>query len=151
MRRSEKKITDTQQINGIIKKCQVARLAMCISNEPYIVPLCFGYDGKYFYFHCAAEGKKIDILSENSWVCLEMDINEGLIENPNACSWSMKYKSVIVFGKAEPVQDISEKKNALSVIMAQYSINKYSFNETAVEKVAVFKIVPDKITAKGTK
>ena len=38
---------------------------------PYSVPLSLARtDEKTFYFHCATEGKKLDILRENPCVCL---------------------------------------------------------------------------------
>lgn len=80
MRRSEKEITDKTQIDSIIFRSKVYRLGLSDEGQPYIVPLCFSYDGKALYFHCAKEGRKIDILRKNSNVCFEFDIVEGIVE-----------------------------------------------------------------------
>lgn len=151
MRRHDKVITDKNMISNIIKNCQVARLGLCDNNIPYIVPLCFGYDGESFYFHCATEGKKTDILKKNNNVCIELDIAEGVIENQQACSWTMKYKSVIAFGRSFLIQDINEKKQAFDFIMKQYSNRSFEIPEDRLIKTAVFKIIVDELTAKGTK
>lgn len=46
------------------------RLAMTDGLNPYIIPLNYGYtyeDGKLvIYFHCAKEGRKLDILKKNN-------------------------------------------------------------------------------------
>ena len=43
MRRNEKEIKDLSVIESIIKKAKVMRLALCDGNQPYIIPLNFGY------------------------------------------------------------------------------------------------------------
>ena len=46
---------------------------MCIRDSPYVVPLNFGYDWEdklVFYFHCAHEGYKLDLLHKNPHVCV---------------------------------------------------------------------------------
>ncbi len=65
MRRNDSEITDRKDIDGIIRRCRVCRLAMCDGSQPYIVPLSFGYDGSFLYFHTAREGRKIDIIKRN--------------------------------------------------------------------------------------
>ena len=69
MRRSDREIADKSEIIRIIEKCDVCRLALSQNNAPYIVPMSFGYeyaDNKLtIYFHCAKEGRKLDIIREN--------------------------------------------------------------------------------------
>jgi nitroimidazol reductase NimA-like FMN-containing flavoprotein (pyridoxamine 5'-phosphate oxidase superfamily) len=68
MRRSEREIKDRAVIDAIIRQCLVCRLGLSDGEEPYIVPLCFGYDGEALYVHSASDGRKIDILRKNSRV-----------------------------------------------------------------------------------
>ena len=74
MRRREKEITDESTLESIILASLVCRLALSDGNQPYIVPLCFGYQDKTLYFHSALEGKKIDIIKHNQNVCFEFDL-----------------------------------------------------------------------------
>ncbi len=36
MRRNDREIKDIKEINGIIKRCRVCRLAMCDDGHPYL-------------------------------------------------------------------------------------------------------------------
>ena len=72
MRRSEKEITDKLAIEKIINASLVCRLALSDGNQPYIVPLCFGYQDRTLYFHSALEGKKIDILKKINALALSL-------------------------------------------------------------------------------
>jgi len=44
MRRNEKEITEESAIEGIIRQSLVCRLAVSDGIQPYVVPLCFGYE-----------------------------------------------------------------------------------------------------------
>ncbi|HEX7533867.1 MAG TPA: pyridoxamine 5'-phosphate oxidase family protein [Syntrophales bacterium] len=148
MRRSEREIKDRAVIDAIIRHCLVCRLGLSDGVEPYIVPLCFGYDGEALYFHSASDGRKIDILRKNSRVCFEFDIPEGMREAEQGCRWGIKYRSVIGFGTAEIVDDQEDKKKALGIIMAQYSDKEYIFPEDVVTKTTVIKVVIACVTGK---
>jgi uncharacterized protein len=148
MRRSEREIKDRDAIDAIIRQCLVCRLGLVDGVEPYIVPLCFGYDGEALYFHSASAGRKIDILRKNSRVCFEFDIPDGMREAEEGCRWGIKYRSVIGFGTVEPVDDREDKKKALAIIMAQYSGKQYTFPEDIVAKTVVIKIAIDRMTGK---
>ncbi len=59
MRRKDKEIKDEKEIESVISKCDVCRIALCENNSPYVVPVCFGYRDNCLYFHSASYGKKI--------------------------------------------------------------------------------------------
>ena len=120
MRRNEREIKDIVLIEEIIRKSQVCRLALSEDDRPYIVPLCFGYKDNTLYFHTAREGKKLNMLKENNNVCFEIDTDHELIKGKKACSCSMKYRSVIGFGKAKLIEEIELKRRALNIIMQNY-------------------------------
>jgi len=148
MRRSEKEITDESAMEAIIHASLVCRLALSDGNQPYIVPLCFGYQDRTLYFHSALEGKKIDILKKNNRTCFEFDVNSEIIKAEKACKWGMKYQSVIGFGKAVLVENIAEKKKALNIIMNHYSDRDFQFTDKTIKKIAVIKIEIEGMTGK---
>jgi nitroimidazol reductase NimA-like FMN-containing flavoprotein (pyridoxamine 5'-phosphate oxidase superfamily) len=150
MRRNEKQITDRREIDRIIRKSSACRLGMSDGLQPYVIPLSFGYDGETIYFHCAHEGRKLNILRENPQVCVEFDIPGDITEAETACSWGFEYQSVIAFGTAYFVEKSDEKRKGLQLLMAQYSApgEVFSFSDNNVEKTTVIKVVIDEITGK---
>ena len=148
MRRSEKEITDRAEIDAVIGSCQVCRLGLCDEGEPYIVPMCFGYDGESVYCHSAVEGRKLDILRRNPRVCVEFDQLLDLVEGKEACGWGMHYRSVVGTGTAEFVEGLEAKRAGLALVMAQYSDGDFSFPEGAVNRVSVFRVRLDQLTGK---
>jgi len=148
LRRSKDEIKERAEIDAIIRKSRVCRLGLCDGEEPYIVPLCFGYDGKALYFHSATEGRKIDVIRKNNRVCVEFDIPGEMKESEQGCKWGITYRSVIGFGAAEIVDDGEAKREALAILMAQYSDKNYTFPDDLVTKTAVIKVIIARITGK---
>jgi len=148
MRRKEKEITEASAIEAIIKKSLVCRIALSEGNFPYIVPLSFGYRDKVLYFHGPLKGKKIDIIKKNQNICFEFDINTEIVKAEDACHWSMKYQSVIGFGKAVLLEDLDEKRKALDIIMSQYSDRTFQFDDAILKKLGVIKVEIESMTGK---
>ncbi|HWQ19826.1 MAG TPA: pyridoxamine 5'-phosphate oxidase family protein [Methanotrichaceae archaeon] len=146
MRRNDREIKDRLEIDSIISRARVCRLALCRDGQPYIVPLCFGYDGKSLYFHAAKEGMKIEALMKNSRVCFEMDIDQELVRSGNSCS--MRYRSVIGFGRASFIEDAEGKRLAIEALMRHYEEDPLEWPQEALAKVAVIKVEIESLTGK---
>ncbi len=149
MRRKDQEINDIATIEGIIRKGQVCRLALSENGQPYIVPLCFGYKDKNLYFHSAREGKKLDILIKNNNVCFEIDTDLEFLKGEKACDCSMKYRSVIGFGKAELIEDIESKRKAFDIIMQNYSDGSFEYPAEAIKNtVIIIRVEIESMTGK---
>ena len=151
MRQKDREIKDRKEIDDIIRRCRVCRLAMCNEGQPYIVPLNFGYDGRFLYFHAAPEGRKIDIVKRNNLVGFELDILHDIVTAEQACKWGVKYESVIGSGTAEIVDDLEAKKEALEWIMRQYGSGAWDFPEEIMKKTLVFRVRILEISGKALK
>ncbi len=148
MRRSEKEIKDRAEIDSIIRRSQVVRIGFSDDGQPYIVPLCFGYDGEALYVHCAKEGRKLDIIRKNNKVCFEFDIALGIIEAEQGCGWGMKYQSVMGTGTAQVLDDYESMRKALDLLMAQYSDREFTFPDEMLNRTAVIKIEIESLSGK---
>ena len=152
MRRKDREIVDEKVMISIIEKAIICRVAMCWQDEPYMIPMNFGYQDNYIYLHSAREGRKLDILRNNDKVCIEFDADVELVQSQKACNTEMKYKSVLIFGEAVVLKDVREKKKALDIIMPHYyqpnSSSVFHYPEDALEKVIIIKVKVEKMTGK---
>jgi hypothetical protein len=82
MRGKEQEIRDTAELKAILAGTQYVTIAMCSDNEPYLVSLSHGYDkeNNAIYFHCAYEGKKIEILKANNRVWGQAIVDHGYVQ-----------------------------------------------------------------------
>jgi nitroimidazol reductase NimA-like FMN-containing flavoprotein (pyridoxamine 5'-phosphate oxidase superfamily) len=148
MRRKDKEIKDQKEIEAIIEKATVCRVAFSENDVPYIVPVNFGHEDDRLYFHSAPEGRKTEIIKKNNRVCFEMDVDQEVVKSATPCDWEMNYRSVIGFGKAFLVDDLEEKRRALNIIVDHYSGNPYEYPENALRDVAIVKIEIESMTGK---
>lgn len=148
MKRKEKEIINIDDIEKVIKSANVCRIGLIDGDEPYIVPICFGYERGALYFHGALEGRKTELIRKNNRVCFEMDTDVEMVASEQPCKWAVKYRSVLGTGRAFILNSDEEKIRALQLIMKNYSDNEFSFTKATLDSVLVVKINIETITGK---
>jgi nitroimidazol reductase NimA-like FMN-containing flavoprotein (pyridoxamine 5'-phosphate oxidase superfamily) len=148
MRRREREIRDEAGVLEILEKGLVCRLGLYDGQYPYVVPMNYGYRNGRMYFHCAREGRKIDILKTNDRVCIEVDIDTRVVRGETPCRWTAKYRSVIGFGRARILDDEREKKAGLDVIMAHYGGSGGEYDEKSLQRTSLIEVVLENMTGK---
>ena len=151
-RKRERQITDQHQIMASLDTAKVLHLGLAVDNEPYVVPMNYGYtveDGKVtLYLHSALRGKKLDMIRSNPKVFFEMDCDRTPFEGEKPCQYGLVYSSVMGRGTAQIVEDVEEKKKAMSSLMKTQTGKDFSFDEKLVGIVAVIRIDVSEYTAK---
>ena len=140
-------IEKKEEIVEIIQKCQVCHVSMVDpGGKPYLIPMNFGFDRDVVYLHSSRTGKKIEILKNNPDVCINFTSDHTLrYQDENvACSWSMKYRSVLVYGKVEFVEDAGEKIAHLDRGMKQYTQKEFKYNPPSLREVCCWKVFVEK-------
>ena len=145
-----KEILNKQEMLEIINKCKVCHVGFTDGLTPYVLAFNFGINENTIFLHCAKEGYKLDIIKKNNKVCIEFDSDHELFARHEevACSWRMKYRSVIVWGKAEIVDDYNEKVEGLKIFMKNYSEREFNFSVPSVNNVNVIRIKIDEMTGR---
>ena len=143
MRRKDREIKDFIEIIEIIRKCDVCRIALHDDDFPYIVPLNFGLDVQgqqvFFYFHAAAEGKKLDLIAKDNRAAFEMDCDHNFILYEERMSCTMGYASVMGHGTIELIPE-EEKYDALIILMRQYHAEDFAFHTDMMKVTTVMKM-----------
>jgi uncharacterized protein len=152
MRRNEREIKNISEIESIIGDSDVCRVALANNNSPYIVTMNFGYMGGQnpcLFFHCAPEGKKLEMIKKNNYVCFEMDCNHKLYSGDKGCDWGMNYSSVVGFGYIFIIENRIEKIVGLKQIMVHYGgSGDYSFDENILDRTTLLRLEIAEITGK---
>ena len=148
----ETRVTDPTEIIRILDTAKVLHLGLAVDNEPYVVPMNYGYtmeDGKLtLYLHSAVRGKKLDMIHANSKVFFEIDCDRMPFEGRVPCQYGMVYSSIMGRGTATIVEDAEEKMQAMSILMKTQTGKDFTFNERLVSIVTVIRIDAQEYTAK---
>lgn len=152
MTKRERQITDKDQILRILDTAKVLHLGLAVDNEPYVVPMNYGYteeNGKLvLYLHSAVRGRKLDMIRSNHRVFFELECDRTPFEGEKPCQYGLAYSSVMGRGTASIVEDVSEKMKAMSILMKTQTRKDFSFDEKLVSIVAVIRIDVLEYTAK---
>lgn len=162
MRRNEHFEHDTREIEDFLARMSFGFLATASESEyPNIVPLNFVWHNGAIYFHSSRLGQKIKELKRNNRVTFSVADEVALIPSyftseKLACPATAFFKSVMIFGRAEFVEEVDEKVGALSAFMKKlqpeggyqpFDINDDEYRRQ-IKSVLVTKIQPDAVTAK---
>jgi hypothetical protein len=137
-----------EEIDQFLTCARIGRLGMVAENGPYVVPLGFAYVGGKVFFHTCSKGLKMEVLRKNPNVCFEVD---------EALSDATMSKSVIIFGKAEIIEDEQKMILYLQALIDKYRVplkfdeymRKPGRNrETELKAVRICLITPTKITGR---
>ncbi len=152
MRRDEKAMTPESAEDFLSDRARaVGRLAVIASGEPYVVPLHFVMHDGAVYFHSAQEGRKIDAVGNGTPACMLVDEVLGVQDGDEPCSSSTYYRSVMLFGRVEPVGNTAEKRTVLRSLIRKYSAETSSTNDLnsrAVDATCVLRLTIDRMTGK---
>ncbi len=153
-------ITDKEIIQNILNEAEFGTLALCRDNKPYSLPLNFVELKSDIYFHGAQKGKKLDLIRENSFASFSVVESYSVLPSyfsttdNSACPATHMFKSVIIDGEIQLVEEYDEKAEALNELMKKLqSEGKYiplhdKMYEKIINATALFKLVPTSTTCK---
>jgi nitroimidazol reductase NimA-like FMN-containing flavoprotein (pyridoxamine 5'-phosphate oxidase superfamily) len=119
-------VKDKDLIEDIVSNAEYGTLALCSDNKPYSIPLNFVQINEEIFFHGSKKGKKIDIMKDNSNASFSLVESHSLLpsyfstDTGNASPATHMFKSVIIDGTIEFVEDYEQKANALECLMKKY-------------------------------
>ena len=149
----ENRVTDPAEIARILDTAKVLHLGLSVNDEPYVVPMNYGYtmeDGKLvLYLHSAVKGRKLDMMQTNPKVFFSIDCDRMPFEGRVPCQYGLVYSSIMGRGTATIVEDVEEKKQAMTLLMKTQTGKDFTFNERLVSIVAVIRIDVTEYTAKN--
>ena len=146
MRKADREVTDIEEKLAALLRCEFLTLALRGEGAPYCVPLNFGAEladgAPVLYFHCANEGKKLDLLAaggEVSFCAANMlrVFNKG--EAP--CGYTTDYESVCGSGRARIVTDEAGRLHGLNVLMRHYTGGEFAESAFSARALALTTVV----------
>ena len=154
MRRTDREITDSTEIRGILERAKIVHLGMVDGGRPYVVPLHYGFEWDEgdltLWCHGAREGRKLDVLRVNHTVFVEIDCDAELAPGGDvACRWGSYYASVMGDGVATIVEDPDEKAHGLRCLMRTQTGRDFEVTPQMAAAVCVLRIDVPQVSAKA--
>lgn len=138
---------------ALIDRCTHGVMALSTGEAvPYCLPLSFVRVGDGLYFHCARQGRKVDLMRRFPQVCVTfVGDDQPAFVAPN--EYTTYFQSAIVTGTASEVTDPGEKTAALRALCQKVTPEFMDGFEAAIEKslaiTAVWKVRMEDISGKA--
>jgi nitroimidazol reductase NimA-like FMN-containing flavoprotein (pyridoxamine 5'-phosphate oxidase superfamily) len=107
---------DRAAANAILDEAYLAHVGFVVDGQPRVLPMTYGRDGEDLYLH-GAVGNAMLRASAGAEVCVTVTLLDGLVLARSAFHHSMNYRSVVLLGRAERVEDGDAKRRAFEVIV----------------------------------
>jgi len=154
LRRTDREVTDINEILKIVDKAKILHLGLFDTEYPYVVPMHYGYENRdgniIFYMHSAKEGHKLDLIRRNQNVCVELECDIELVPGGDIpCKYGSTFSSVIGRGYAEILKDEREKIHGLKLLMMNQTGREFEFDGSMADTVEVIRVTVHSFTAKS--
>jgi len=119
-------VYDREAVYKILDEGFICHAGFTVDTQPYVIPTGYGRSGDTLYLHGSAASRMLRTLSEGVPVCVTVTLIDGLVMARSAFHHSMNYRSVVVLGTAQLVEDPKEKMNALHVFTEQVARGRWN-------------------------
>ena len=149
MRRFRQKLTDSE-CSAILESNTSGVLSLTDgSGVPYGVPMSYCWDGGRLYFHCAKEGRKLDIIRANPLVSFCVTDMDTVVPE----KFTTYFRSVIVSGRAviASTENEASRRAALRLFCGKYSPDipgKEKEISNSLPRVTIIEVIPEEISGK---
>lgn len=143
---------DRETIYAILDEAFICHIGFVVDGQPYVIPTGFARIGDDLYIHGSAASRMLRNLSMGIEVCVTVTLIDGLVLARSAFHHSINYRSVLILGTAELVNDAAEKDLALEaftehVIPGRWAEIRWP-NELELKATSVLKLRIEEASAK---
>ncbi len=143
---------ETETIYSILDGALFCTVSYAVDNKPFSIPTAFARYGDKIYIHGSVGSHFIRTLEQGIPVCISVMLTDALVVAKSAFHHSVNYRSVIVFAKAEKVEEPAKKEEALMWVVNKIVPNSWDYlrpiQENEVRKTTVLAFSLEEASAK---
>ena len=129
----------------LIRSARLAHLATADQTaQPHVIPICFVFDGKYFYSPIDEKPKRAAPLKLKRLRNIKENPQVSLVIDHYDENWS-KLGYLLVFGKARILSSGKKHQDAIRLLRRKY----WQYRRMALERRPMISITPTKIVVWG--
>lgn len=112
-RKPDRGTFDREVIYRILDEAFVCQVGFIVDNVPFVVPTNYVRVGDKLFLHGSTASRLMRTLGSGALFCLSVTLLDGIVLSPTATGHSVNYRSVVVMGKAEQINDPKDKLAAM--------------------------------------
>ena len=107
---------DRELIDQILDEGFICHVGFAVDGQPFVIPTGYARVGDSLVIHGSQASRMLRTLEQGIDVCVTVTLIDGLVLARSAFHHSMNYRSVVVFGRATPVEDPAAKVEVLRAL-----------------------------------
>lgn len=116
-RHPERATHDFDAIASVLDEALVAHVGFMQDGAPVVMPTVSWRMDDHLYFHFGAHSRFAKVLAGGAEVCVTVTLLDGLVLARSAFHHSVNFRSVMLFGVAELVEDEVHKRRSLDALV----------------------------------
>ena len=143
---------DPETVYPILDEAVVCTISYAAGNQPYSIPTAFvRYEDK-IYVHGSVGSHFMRELEKGMPVCITVTLMDAIVIAKSAFSHSVNYRSVVIFGKAQKIDNAEEKMKAFEWLTDKFVPGSWDYlrpvTAREVQKTTVLAFKLDEASAK---
>jgi nitroimidazol reductase NimA-like FMN-containing flavoprotein (pyridoxamine 5'-phosphate oxidase superfamily) len=106
---------DYQTVFSILDEGFVCHVGFVVDGQPFVIPTNYGRIDKTLYLHGSSASRMLRTIANGIQVCVTVTLVDGLVLARSAFHHSVNYRSVVILGRAVPLETPEEKMRVLEV------------------------------------
>ena len=151
-RASERGSYGPDAVRAILEEGMIAHVGTVRDGHPVVIPMFYVIDGNFMVLHGAPAAGVVRRTGKGIEICATVTLLDGLFLARSAFHHSMNYRSVVVIGEAELVDDPVEKAAALDFFVDRLVPGRQAELRPTTDKesrgTAVLRLALDRSSAK---
>jgi uncharacterized protein len=152
VREPHRAVYDRETIYCILDEGFICHVGFVVDGQPFVIPTSYGRKDANLYIHGSAASRMLRQMKDGVAVCVTVTLLDGLVLARSVFNHSMNYRSVVVLGTAELVEDRDEKLEALKTLSDHILPGRWSDsrqpNEQELKATSVLRVPIEEFSAK---
>ncbi|WP_234684822.1 pyridoxamine 5'-phosphate oxidase family protein [Bradyrhizobium monzae] len=116
-RRPERAAYDLKIIHDILDEALVCHIGVATESGPRVIPTAIIRVGEHVYVHGSPNNQLLTALADGAPTCITVTLVDSVVAGRSGFGMSMDYRSVMIFGTAEKIEDLGEKERLVAAFV----------------------------------
>jgi nitroimidazol reductase NimA-like FMN-containing flavoprotein (pyridoxamine 5'-phosphate oxidase superfamily) len=116
---------DRETVYAILDEALICHVGIIVDGAPVVIPTACWRDGDTLYLHGSSASHLIRTLKLGAEACVTVSLLDGLVMARSAFHHSFNYRSVVIFGRPEAVEDAAEKRRVLRLFVERVAPGRW--------------------------
>jgi len=145
-------VKETAALYDIIDEAYMCHVGFVVDDSPVVIPTLGRRVDDEVYFHGSRGSRMLKVFKEGGEACLTFSLLDGLVMARSTFHHSANYRSAVIFGRPELVEDTQAKLDALEVFMDNIAPGRWdtlrTTNSQEIDATDVLKLPLDEASVK---